>query len=283
MKNQFKKRVVCITGSSGNLGRYFCKQYSKIYTIRKYPHRIENINRFKQWIKKNNSINYFIHFAGISGKNYLNNKKCLKINYLSTINILNVLKSFKLKKFKYFLYISTSHVYKFSDKKISENFLRTPNTIYGISKKKTEDFILQKKKSFYFRIGIARIFNFTSEYQNRNYLIPDLTDFIKKNEHKKVLNLNNFNKFRDFIHIKEICKSLDLMIKKNFSGPLNIASGKKINIISLIKIILKIKKVKKKFLISNKPKQNLTANINKLIKLGIIPKKNIKNYIKDYI
>ena len=73
------------------------------------------------------------------------------------------------------------------------------------------------------------------------------------------------------------------MIKKNFSGPLNIASGKKINIISLIKIILKIKKVKKKFLISNKPKQNLTANINKLIKLGIIPKKNIKNYIKDYI
>ena len=150
MKDQFKKKIVCITGSSGNLGRYFYKQYSKKYTIRKYPHRIEDINLFKQWIKKNNSINYFIHFAGISGKNYLNNKKCLKINYLSTINILNVLKSFKLKKFKYFLYISTSHVYKFSDKKISENFLRVPNTIYGISKKKTEDFILKKKKIFLF-------------------------------------------------------------------------------------------------------------------------------------
>ena len=73
------------------------------------------------------------------------------------------------------------------------------------------------------------------------------------------------------------------MIEKNFVGPLNIASGKKISIISLIESILKIKKIKKRILISNRPKQNLTANITKLIKLGFTPKKKIKNYIKDYI
>ena len=283
MKSRFKKRIICITGSSGNLGRHFCKQYFKKYVIKKYPYRIENTNYFKKWIKKNNNIDYFIHFAGISGKKYLNNKRCLKINYQSTIDILKLLKSFKLKKFKYFLYISSAHVYKFSDKKISENGVRKPNTLYGISKKKAEDFIFQKRKSFYFKIGIARIFNFTSEYQNRNYLIPDLIYFIKKNKPKKMLNLNNFNKFRDFIHVKEICRSLDLMIEKNFVGPLNIASGKKISIISLIESILKIKKIKKRILISNRPKQNLTANITKLIKLGFTPKKKIKNYIKDYI
>ena len=81
----------------------------------------------------NKSINYFIHFAGISGKKYLNNKRCLKINYISTIEILRVLESFKLKQFKYFLYISSAHVYKFSDKKIGENGLRVPNTFYGLS------------------------------------------------------------------------------------------------------------------------------------------------------
>ena len=91
-----------------------------------------------------------------------------------------------------------------------------------------------------------------------------------------MLNLNNFNKFRDFIHVKEICRSLDLMIEKNFVGPLNIASGKKINIISLIKIILKIKKIKKRILISNRPKQNLTANINKLLNLVLLQKKKSK-------
>lgn len=283
MKSRFKKKIICVTGSSGNLGRHFCNHYSKKYTIKKYPYRIENTNRFKQWIKMNKSINYFIHFAGISGKKYLNNKRCLKINYISTIEILRVLESFKLKQFKYFLYISSAHVYKFSDKKIGENGLRVPNTFYGLSKKQTEDFILKKKNFFYFNIGIARIFNFTSEYQNRNYLIPDLINFIKKNKLKKILNLNDFNKFRDFIHVKEICRSLDLMIKKNFVGPLNIASGKKINIITLIEKILKIKKIKKKILISNKPKQNLTANISKLIALGFTPKKKIKNYIKDYV
>ena len=56
-----------------------------------------------------------------------------------------------------------------------------------VSVKKAEDFIFQKRKSFYFKIGIARIFNFTSEYQNRNYLIPDLIYFIKKNKPKKCL------------------------------------------------------------------------------------------------
>ena len=40
---------------------------------------------------------------------------------------------------------------------------------------------------------------------------------------------------RDFIHIDDVTRSLDLMIKKQIDKPINICSGKKINLISLTK------------------------------------------------
>ena len=42
---------------------------------------------------------------------------------------------------------------------------------------------------------------------------------------------NNVNQYRDFIHIDDVMESIILLIKKNFDKPINISSGKKINLI----------------------------------------------------
>ena len=68
MKSRFKKRIICITGSSGNLGRHFCKQYFKKYVIKKYPYRIENTNYFKKWIKKNKANTFLRELVELAQK-----------------------------------------------------------------------------------------------------------------------------------------------------------------------------------------------------------------------
>ena len=88
-----------------------------------------------------------------------------KINTLSTINLLKSLNNHK--KLKFFLFISTSHVYSFSNQKIKETTRTKPISNYGLSKKKVEDYIIKNRNFLNYKIGIARIFNITGPKQKR--------------------------------------------------------------------------------------------------------------------
>ena len=57
---------------------------------------------------------------------------------------------------------------------------------------------------------------------------------IKKN--KKITNVTIV---RDFIHIDDISKSINILIKKQVVKPINISSGMKINLIDACKILNK--------------------------------------------
>ena len=131
-----------------------------------------------------------------------------------------------------FLFVSSSHVYGFSKDKIKENKRRLPQNIYGASKKKVEDFIIRNKKRLSFNIGIARIFNLIGKNQKRGFFIPDI--------HNKILNqseIRNVNTYRDFIHVDDAIKALELILRKKYSQPVNICTGNKLNLITIIKLI----------------------------------------------
>ena len=53
---------------------------------------------------------------------------------------------------------------------------------------------------------------------------------------KKII-YDNINTYRDFIHIDDVMGSLKLIIDIKFEKPINIASGKKINLIKVCKIL----------------------------------------------
>ena len=116
MKKVFRKKIA-ITGGRGTLGSYFYNKYKKKYNIILYPYRLENFKLMNLWLK-NNSFDYFIHFAAVITKNNKNYKNINLINTKCSIELLKNLFRINDSKLKYFLYISTAHVYGFSKKKI---------------------------------------------------------------------------------------------------------------------------------------------------------------------
>ena len=73
---------------------------------------------------------------------------------LGTSNLIDVIKKEK-KTLMFFL--DASHVYKYSKKKIAENFAKKPSSYYGKTKLDAEE-ILKKNKSKYLSFFIGRIF-----------------------------------------------------------------------------------------------------------------------------
>lgn len=273
MKKVFKKKII-ITGEKGLLGSYFYKKYKDKYNIIAYPHRIENVQKQIKWFKKK-EFNYFIHFAALTNKKKTNKYKL--INTTSSINLIKNINKSKIKNFKLFLFISTSHVYGFSNKEKIENEIRNPINAYGMSKKRVEDFIFENKNKLNFKVCVARIFNFTGYNQKPGHFVPDA---FKKIKYNRVL--HNVDQYRDFIHIDDVCGSLEKIINKSFEGVINICSGKKINLLTLCKKISKIFFKNKLIFISNKNKQNLYGSNKKLRKLGMSKFQNINKIIRSY-
>ena len=274
--NKASKKKIVITGGKGLLGSNFYIKYKKKYNIIRYPNRIEHFSKFQKWLK-NKNFDYFIHFAALTKGESIKRKKSLNlINVKSTLNLINTIKKKNIRDFKYFLFISSSHVYGASSKKINEKQKTSPNNSYGFSKKKVEDYILKNREKYNFKIGIARVFNVTGPKQKLGNFVPDMKKKIEKNNF-----INNVNQYRDFIHIDDVMESIILLIKKNFDKPINISSGKKINLIQVCKIINQ-NFIKKKITFGKKRGSDLYGD-NKLLKsIGKTRFKNINQIIKSF-
>ena len=276
MKIPYKKKII-LTGGNGLLGSNFKKKFSNKFKIISYPYRIEDISKFKKWLKFR-KFDYFIHFASITRNEEKKYKSKIKIiNFDSTQKIIETLNEKVVKHFKFFLFISSSHVYGHSPKKIKENNKRNPINEYGKSKKNVEDFIFKNRKKFYFKIGIARIFNTTGKNQKKGFFIPDMFEKIKKQSY-----INNINQYRDFIHIDDVLNSIKLIIMKEFTNPVNVSSGKKINLIQICRKINRFFFKNRKLYFDQKRRGDLYGNNNLLKKLGIKKFKNIDQIIRSY-
>jgi len=275
LKKIYKKKIV-ITGGSGLLGSYFYKKYKNIYSITKYPNRIEKFKKFEKWLS-NRKFNYFIHFAAITKNESKQFKKILNlVNVKSPIRILNAVNKKKINDFSYFLFISSSHVYGYSKVKIKETKKRIPKNIYGKTKKKVEDYIINNRKKFNFRIGIARIFNSTGPKQKKGNFVPDM---VAKMKNIKII--KNINQFRDFIHIDDVSKSIKLLIEKEIENPINLSSGEKINLINACKILNK-NFVKKKISFDLKKGKDIFGDNTFLKRLGVKKFKSVNQSLLSY-
>ena len=270
----FKKKII-ITGGNGMLGNHFYNMYKNAFIIIKYPNRIENFKKFEKWLE-GKRFNYFIHFAAKTKSESKDKKKLKLINETSTIKMIKMLNKKKILNFKYFLFISSSHVYGFSNKKIKETKKRTPKNPYGKSKKRVEDYIIDKRKKLGFKVGIARIFNVTGANQRKGNFVPDMVEKMKK-----IKRIYFVNQFRDFIHIDDVSKSIKLLIDKKFEKPINISSGKKINLINACKI-LNNKFFKNEISYDKKRGKDIFGNNTLLRNIGIKKFKNVKQALLEY-
>ena len=258
-----------LTGSTGSLGRIILKNNKKI-RFKCFKGDIRDRSAVFDWVKKND-FTKILHLAAIVPIKEVN-RNTLKANQVNFNGTKNVVDACVEKRVKWFFFSSTSHVYKSSKKKISENDKKKPISYYGLTKLKAENYIIKKFQTAKINYCIGRIFSTTNKNQKKNYLVPDLKFKIRKS--KKKLILKNLNHYRDFISMEDISKIIFILSKRNFNGVLNLGSGKGIFLKDIAKLIAK--KYKKKIDFSdNKKTTYLVAKVNKLLKIYKlkIPKK----------
>ncbi len=226
------KPLIGITGCSGSLGKILLKTGGH----KNFSCFLGDIRKKKQvnfWIQ-NNKFDAIIHLAAIVPiKNVnKNRKKAKEVNFLGTKNIINAIKKTGI---RWFFFSSTSHVYKSTNKKISEKSKKQPISYYGKTKLQAENYIIKHLKKTNIKYCIGRIFSTSNKDQKKNYLVPDLKKKIKKINKK--ITFKNLNHYRDFISMQEISKIILILCKKKYKGIINIGSGKGIHLKDIAKFI----------------------------------------------
>ena len=272
--------ITCgITGSTGVLGSSFIDKYKNKIKFIKFRGDITKNNNLITWFKKNN-FDFIVHLAALvpTGKVDKNFNYANKVNIEGTKNLANLV--LKDKNISWFFFSSTSHVYKNNIKitKLSEKSKLDPYTNYGKTKLKAEKILIKKFKKSKINLCIGRIFSFTSYKQDKSFFVPNMFRKIKNNKNIKLTNLNHY---RDFISVNDICTAINLLYKKKYKGIINICCGKKINLITIVKLLAK--KFKKKIIINDQKKPSfLVGNNTRLKKIGWKQTDNIKNIMNDY-
>ena len=256
-----------ITGFKGNLGKTFIKVNKKFRYI-KFKGDVSKKKQLENWLKKNR-FDLIIHLAAIVPTFEVNNnyKKALDVNYKGTKYLIDGIKKYQ-KDISWFFFASTSHVYPFQRKKITENNKKKSISKYGETKLKAEDYILKKFRHSKFNFCIGRIFSIFDN-RGKNFFAPSLLNKIQKGPNKMVL--ENLIHYRDFLSTKQISKIIFFLWKKKYSGVINIGSGKKTDLREVVKFFGN--KYKKKVVFkTNKPTYHI-ADMSKLKKLGFKNKK----------
>lgn len=273
-----KKLVVAYIGKNSFLAKQFVKKYKKKFIFKSINIDIREKNKIDKWLFKNANINIFINFAAITSVKECdaNKKKSFDVNYKAPANLLNLINQSKLTDFRYFLNLSTSHVFRPSRFKIREDSEKKPQNHYGKTKNYLEKFILKNNRKYYFKIGIARIFNYYNKNSKKNFFINDIKKILTNN--KKKIYLKNITTFRDFISIDYINTALYKMLQLNLNGDYNICSGEKIYLQEVVRHLNN--KMKKKILIfDNNRSDGLVGSNLKLRSKGWILNK--KNFFKE--
>ena len=150
--------------------------------------------------------------------------KIHQINYLSVKKIISQI------DFDHFIFASTSHVYKPQDRIIKETDQTKPQNFYAMTKLKAENEIIKNLKNY----SILRIFNIYGSKQRDGYIYKDLELKIIKN-----INLDIKNNYRDFVHVNDVARSINHIIKKKLKGIFNISSGKQKSFKQIVNHLLK--------------------------------------------
>jgi|TARA_B110000037_G_scaffold184876_1_gene214001 UDP-glucose 4-epimerase len=267
-------KTIGITGSTGVLGAHIKKKFKNV-KFDCFNGDIRNKKDIKDWLK-DKKFEALFHFAAVvPTKKVLNNyDNSKKVNYLGTKLLIDEVQ--KNQTTKWFLFSSTSHVYKFSQNKISENSTLKPISKYGQTKLIAERYLLKKNNKI--NICIIRIFSYTNFNQDINFFIPSIYKKFLMND---LVNLNNINHVRDFIDIRDIYSAIKLLYIKKTKGIYNLGSGKPTPLIKVVEYLATL--FNKKFLIKESNKKTIhVANIKKIIKLGWKPEKNLAQILKSY-
>ena len=218
-------------------------------------------------------------------------------NYLIDIQTTNtythiLLETLRLQSYSGKLWVASSvAVYGNVKKKLTENLICNPISTYGISKLFLEKISILYSKKFKLKIGIYRIFS-TYGPGIKRQLIYDIIDKIYNNKYSINL-LGTGKETRDLSFLDDVVSAIIILNNKvTPKGSIyNIGSGKSYDVNFIANLIMKIMNKNLKINYSKKLRnydvKEWTASINKIKKIGYLPKNNInlglKKTINEYL
>ena len=298
---------ILITGGAGYIGSHvaeiFLKKNKKVFLVDNLStghkklinkktkfFKLDIANKFKiKKIIKKYEIDSIIHLAAnlIIGEGQKKPKKYYKNNVLGTKKLLEACKNSMVKNF---IFSSTAAIYKEGQYKVSENSMIKPKSVYGKTKIKAENLIINFAKKNKINYGILRYFNIAGASPSGKIgLINKKSDNLFKNFSSEILKKRPKLKIygsdyktkdgsciRDFIHVYDIAQIHYLILEKinklKISKILNCGYNKGISVLEVAKEFKKQSSKKVNIIFTKRRKDDL---------IKIIASNNkLKNFVK---
>ena len=249
---------------------------------------ISNVVLIKKIIRKHN-INSVIHFAAYKNveESIINPKKYYKNNYLITKKFINCCKSSGIKNF---IFSSSAAVYGniYKNKKIRENSSLEPISVYGLTKKKIEEY-LKRISDKNFKFFSLRYFNVLGADKHLKYgpIGKNINSF-SNNLYKSIYSKKDFKIFgdshktldgspvRDFIHVDDLAnihfEALKYLIRNQKNQICNCGYGVGYSIKQVLENLLKSKDINFNYSFTKKRSGDIsymvadTKKLNKVLK-----------------
>ena len=304
--NKIVKNVL-ITGGAGYIGSHvtetLLKKNKKVFLVdnlstghkklinkkaKFFKLDIANKHGIKKIIEKY-KIDSIIHLAAhlIIGEGQKKPKKYYKNNVLGTKKLMEACKNSSVKNF---IFSSTAAIYKEGQYKVSENSMIKPKSVYGKTKIKAENLIINFAKKNKINYGILRYFNIAGASPSGKIgLINKKSDHLFKNFSSEIMKKRPKLKIygsdyktkdgsciRDFIHVSDIAQIHYLILEKinklKISKILNCGYNKGISVLEVAKEFKKQSSKKVNIIFTKRRKDDL-------IKI-IASNKKLKNFVK---
>lgn len=241
----------CLSNNYKVIGISRTNQINKIFLTYSENKNIKNFSFFRCDLNKDikklkkiflkNKPNYVINFAaqGMVAESWIKPNDWYQTNIIGQVNLINLIKGFNF--VKKFVQFSTPEVYGSTDKWIKEDNKFSPSTPYAISRAAFDSHILNLSKYFKFPAIITRTANVFGPGQQLYRVAPRsiVSAIFKKNFYLHGTGSSE----RSFIHIDDVSRALDKILKKGRIGQTyHISTNRLISIKNLIKLIFKIEK-----------------------------------------
>ncbi len=174
---------------------------------------------------------------------------------------------------------------------VDESNSCNPTGFYSITKKCAEDLLISYCNTFNVKYRIIRLCNVLGEGDKGTSKKKNaVTWMINQLKENKPINLYNDGLvYRDFLHVDDVCRAINLICNKgNINEVYNVSSGKPTKIKTIIDLAQKylnstssLNSIKAPIFHSNVQSQDFWMNNKKLEELGFIQKISIEEIVKE--
>lgn len=255
LKRKAVGRVVCVDNLDPFYNPAFKKENIKPFLknekFKFYKTDIRNFSELSK-IFENEKPNFVVHLAAKANAraSVKEPEEYQTVNIIGTLNLLELSRIHQIKKF---IFISSSSVYGNIAKSPFSEMSTTdfPIAPYGASKKAGEVLAHTYAHNFSLPIACLRLFNAYGERQRPDLVLYKWVENILKG--KPIEMSGTGKRARDFTHVSDIVRAIELSMKKSASNYeiFNIGNSKPVSLAKLLSHVEKV--LGKKAVVINRP------------------------------